>query len=90
MPKSRGRKKSKTQVVKLPPRVMGILEEQRRAFGKKFGRDPVKGDPLFFDTDAGQPVEMSPVAMNAEMLEAMRKAGHPQKGASARLPHRHH
>jgi hypothetical protein len=53
------------------------LEEQRLAFRKKFGRDPGKGDPLFFDPDAGQPVEMSPVAMNAEMLEAMRKAGTP-------------
>jgi hypothetical protein len=62
MPKSRGRKKRKgsssgqqTRVVKLSPQIMEALKTQRKAFRKKFGRDPGPGDPMFFDPDEDTP-----------------------------------
>jgi hypothetical protein len=75
MPKSRRRKKAKTGVVKMTPEVYAALLEQREAFRKKFGRDPGPGDPVIFDPDADEPTEISSVRIEAETLEAMRKAG---------------
>lgn len=58
-------------------RVRDALGEQRLAFIKKFGRDPAPGDPVFFDPDADEPTEMPPVKLEAEVLDAMHKAGTP-------------
>src|SRR5205809_2859164 len=39
----------------VPPDVMGVLEDQRRKFIEKFGRDPGPGGPVFFDPRADTP-----------------------------------
>ena len=75
MPKSRGRRKRES--VSVPPSVRDALIGQLDAFRTKFGRDPRPGEPLVFDPDADVPMSMSPVKFQADMLEAMRKAGTP-------------
>jgi hypothetical protein len=74
MPKSRKRKSRK---VKLPLLAIEMLKEQRAAFIRKFGREPGKNDPVFFDPDADAPKKLDPDAVQAEILEAMSKAGTP-------------
>ena len=53
------------------------LRDQRRAFRKKFGRDPGPDDPLFFDPDASgdTPVQITGQQLRTDTLDAMRKAG---------------
>jgi hypothetical protein len=80
MPKSRGRKSGKacqSWVVSMTPQVRNalLLLRQREAFKAKFGRDPGPNDLVFFDLDAPEPIPMS--AVEADVLEAMRKAGTP-------------
>jgi hypothetical protein len=83
MPKSRGRKKPKKPVtrtapagiVKMTPEVHDALLKQREAFRAKFGRDPGPGDPVFFDPDADTPTQISQERMEADLDEALRKAG---------------
>jgi hypothetical protein len=81
MPKSRRRKKKvgalPPGVVRMTPEVQDALLQQREAFRVKFGRDPGPSDPVFFDPDAPEPVPMSAVKVEAETVEAMRKAGTP-------------
>ena|SRR5215475_4864231 len=81
MPKSRGRKdRRKTQRIskmEIAERTREILEAQHQRFREKFGRDPGPSDPVFFDPDAPDPVPMSAVKIEAETVEAMRKAGTP-------------
>jgi SEC-C motif len=50
--------------VELSPKVMGALEEQRKNFRRKFGRDPGPGDPIFFNPDADEPEPMTEEQMN--------------------------
>jgi hypothetical protein len=73
VPKSRRRKKGGTSIV-MPADVREALERQQQAFRAKFGRDPGPGDPLFFDPDADEPIQISSVKFDAEVFEAMRKA----------------
>src|SRR5215813_9314450 len=81
MPKSRSRKKKvgalTRGIVQMTPEVHDALLQQREAFRAKFGRDPGPNDPVFFDPDAPEPVPMSAVTIEAETVEAMRKAGTP-------------
>ncbi|HEY7084536.1 MAG TPA: hypothetical protein VH519_06940 [Hyphomicrobiaceae bacterium] len=80
MPKSRrGKpgKKSRVTKVAITERTREILENQRQRFREKFGRDPGPSDPVFFEPDATEPVPMSAVKVEAETIEAMRKAGTP-------------
>jgi len=60
-----------------PSAPAAILEAQQQRFREKFGRDPGPNDPVFFDPDATDPVPMSAVKVQAETIEAMRKAGTP-------------
>ena len=39
----------------VPPDVMEVLQDQRRKFIEKFGRDPGPQDPIFFDPRANTP-----------------------------------
>jgi len=71
------RHKPRGREAPLPEFVQDALQQQRNAFREKFGRDPVDGDPVFFDPDADTPVEISSVRMEAGLLEAMRRAGTP-------------
>lgn len=51
------------------------LEMQREAFKAKFGRDPGRNDPVFFDPTADYPKEINSEWMETQITEAMRKAG---------------
>jgi len=62
---------------------MEAFNEQREAFRKKFGRDWGPHDPIFFDPDAVEPEQISQVRMEAEILDALRKAGAPPEIAYA-------
>jgi hypothetical protein len=86
MPRSRSRRKKPktTRVkVKLAPQALEALLRQREAFRKKFGRDWGPEDLIFFDPEADEPVQMSGVKMEAEVLEALRKSGAPPEIAYA-------
>ena len=80
MPKSRRRKHSKTQRItkaEVSRRTREILDGQRQRFREKFGRDWGENDPVFFDPDAESPTPMSALKMEADILDAMRRAGTP-------------
>jgi hypothetical protein len=86
MPKSRNRRKkpkASTRMVKLAPEAMAAIEGQLERFREKFGRDPAPNDPIWFDPDADEPVQMSSVRMQADILEALGKAGAPPEFAYA-------
>ena len=85
MPKSRRRKRKGTKAtkIKLPPEVRDAFNQQRESFLQKFGRDWKDGDPIFFDPDADEPRQISEVRMEAEMLDALSKAGAPPEFAYA-------
>jgi hypothetical protein len=51
------------------------MEEQKKVFVAKFGREPGPSDPIFFDPDMPDPVPMSEAKMTAMMMSAMEKAG---------------
>lgn len=46
-----------------------ILKQQLRAFRKKFGRDPVPTDPVFFDPNADTPQPIPRAELEATMRE---------------------
>lgn len=52
-----------------------ILNKQRKAFRAKFGRNPGKGDPVFFDPEADTPQPMKEESLEREVLGAMKTAG---------------
>jgi hypothetical protein len=54
-----------------------ILEDQRKAFEKKFCRPPGPGDPLFFDPTADEPTKLRVEQFDKEVLAAMQAAGTP-------------
>jgi hypothetical protein len=83
MPKSRGRRKKPKGDLNLPPRAIEIIKEQRQRFREKFGREMGPNDPVFFDPDADVPTPISTVRIEAETLEALRKAGAPPQIAYA-------
>ena len=41
--------------IPLGPQTRVLIEQQIDAFRKRFGRDPLPEDPLFFDPDQGTP-----------------------------------
>lgn len=51
------------------------LKMQRKAFQRKFGRDPGPNDPVFFDPDADTPTPFPAGKMEAGVLAAMKSAG---------------
>jgi hypothetical protein len=54
-----------------------ILRKQLKAFRKKFGRDPLPGEPVFFDPDKDLPTEMSEEQVREDMLKVL-EGGPPQ------------
>jgi len=46
-----------------------ILRRQLKAFRKKFGRDPLPGEPMFFDPDASEPAPLAEETLRAEKLD---------------------
>jgi hypothetical protein len=54
--------------IPLPDEAADILEQQRRKFVERFGREPGPGDPVFFDAPPVEQVEF-------QMVQAMQAAG---------------
>ena len=76
-------KKERITKIAITERTRAIFEAQQQRFCEKFGRDPGPNEPVFFDPDAPEPVPMSAVKVQADVLEAMRKAGTPPQIAYA-------
>ena len=55
------------------------LEEQRKKFIEKFGREPGPDDPLFFDPDADTPQPYPEEKFTETIIESMREAGVDEK-----------
>jgi hypothetical protein len=55
--------------------IEAAMRAQRRAFRKKFGRDPNPDEPVFFDPNADTPQPLSLDVMERITVTAMRKAG---------------
>ena len=45
--------------VRMSPEMIQMLEEQREAFKKKFGREPRPEDPVIYDEDCDEPTPLS-------------------------------
>jgi hypothetical protein len=56
-----------------------IMRQQLKAFRKKFGRDPLPGEPVFFDPDEDVPTEISEEKLREDMLKVLAE-GPPQFG----------
>ena len=54
-----------------------VLEMQRKLFREKFGRDPGPGDPIFFDPDADEPIQIDEGKAASRMLKSLQAAGAP-------------
>ncbi len=61
--------------VKLSARLIRGLDQQRRDFKKKFGREPGPSDPLFFDPDADTPQQLTEQQVNDGIRDAALAAG---------------
>ena len=60
---------------KMTPQVQRIMEEQMKAFRKKFGRSPGPNDPVFFDPDADSPQPISEAKLRRVIVHAAQEAG---------------
>lgn len=52
-----------------------ILLNQLEEFKKKFGRDPLPGDPVCFDPDCDTPTPLSEEKLKKGLIEAANEAG---------------
>lgn len=68
------------------------FEEQRKRFIAKFGREPGRGDPVFFNPDADEPEPMTPEQQDAfeRMWEAHPELEQMRADAEARLEEHGH
>ncbi len=55
--------------------LMEVVQHRFGIFRKKFGRDPLPDEPLFFDPEAELPVQASPIQVHAQLADACRKTG---------------
>ncbi len=67
----------RSRTVPIEPQLFDLIEQQKRAFRTKFGRDPGPGDPIFFDPDCDVPTAFDPEKMSREIVSGMVKAGLP-------------
>ena len=68
------------KIVKLGKESVQILEDQKKAFVEKFGREPTGSDPVFFEPDADVPQPISQAKMDEawnEMVNTMEEMGAP-------------
>jgi hypothetical protein len=54
---------------------LDVIEIQRQAFIRKFGREPGPDDPIFFDPEQDTPQPVSSEKMREQMVVAMRAGG---------------
>jgi len=59
----------------MSPELQRIMQDQLKAFKKKFGRDPSPNDPVFFDPDAKTPQPISEAKLRRMLTEAAEEAG---------------
>lgn len=76
MPEGKGKLKTKSAAIarrqkpsnrkanSVPPEIQRTVEELRRRFREKFGRNPGPNDPLFFDPQASEPIPISRESLN--------------------------
>jgi hypothetical protein len=59
------------------PRLQKALDASHKRFKKRFGRDPLPGEPVMFDPDApgNTPVAMNADKVETEILKAMEACG---------------
>jgi hypothetical protein len=57
--------------IPVTPEFRNIMDKQRAAFSKKFGREPGPGDPILFDPNADQPTPFSEDQLNRSMTEGL-------------------
>jgi len=64
---------------KFPANAKEAIEQQLKAFKKKFGREPRPNEPVFFDPNhpGPDPVQLDEQKFTREALAAMKKAGTP-------------
>ena len=74
MGKRRGRGNQKADLV---------IRQQLAAFRKKFGRDPLPHEPVFFDPDEDVPTPLTEEKLMMDFLEAMNLADLPPQIAYA-------
>jgi hypothetical protein len=61
--------------VRMSPEMIQMLEEQREAFKKKFGREPRPEDPVIYDEDCDEPTPLSEEKIHEVMINALIAAG---------------
>src|SRR5271166_1326762 len=69
------RKKGKSEAVPLNAEAQRAIQEQKRRFREKFGRDAGPEDPIFFDPDADTPQPISPAGLDEMMGQILSAAG---------------
>ena len=69
------RKKLAHETISLNDEVTAALDEQKRRFREKFGRDAGPEDPIFFDPDADTPQPISPTGLDEMMGQILSAAG---------------
>jgi hypothetical protein len=57
--------------VRMSPEMIQMLEEQREAFKKKFGREPRPEDPVIYDEDCDEPTPLSEEKIHEVMINAL-------------------
>jgi len=60
------KKEQEQETIHIDDGMHAILQEQRRAFIEKFGREPGPSDPVFFD-----PTSDTPIPLTEEKLESL-------------------
>lgn len=61
--------------VRMNPQMISLLDEQREAFKKKFGREPRPEDPVIYDEDCDEPTPLSEEKIHEVMIKALVAAG---------------
>ncbi len=64
-------------------RIATLKRQQLEAFRKQFGRDPLPGDPMFFDPTKDVPTPIDEAKMMQDVLAAMGSASLPPELAYA-------
>lgn len=69
------RRHPKDRAVKLDPQTLSLLQQQIVRFRERFGREPGRDDPLFFDPDSIVPRPLDLDKLTRESVDVMEKSG---------------
>jgi len=67
------KKDQEIDAIQIDDGMYSILQEQRRAFMEKFGREPGPADPVFFDPTCDTPTPLTEEKLEDMYYEAMLK-----------------